>query len=173
MPGWNPPTVMGALAKRRANKIYQEGGWGRQLTFDAQRTDGTRLFIQWRLPKTVEFEQRAGDAVASGDLVGGDELLASLAVRFEDARVPTPEDFSDPDGAWVHQELTTPTDRAIQVMRISNEPKLEMIYAFKSQFGALTFTFTTANEQMFGPQAREIYRKIAETAWIGTKKRPY
>jgi hypothetical protein len=26
---------------------------------------------------------------------------------------------------------------------------------------------------MFGPEAREIYRKIVETTWIGTKKRPY
>jgi len=48
-----------------------------------------------------------------------------------------------------------------------------MIYAFTSQFGALVYTFTTENEQMMGPAAREVYAKIVETSWIGTKKRPY
>jgi hypothetical protein len=173
MPGWTPPTLMGALAKRRANKIYQDGGWGPQLLFEAHRADGTRLFIQLRLPKTVEFEPQPSDAVAAGELVGGGEQLASMTLSFEDGKRPEPENFPDPGDPWAHQEVTTPTDRLVQVMRISEEPKLQMIYAFRSQFGGLIFTFTTPNEQMFGPEAREIYRKIVETAWIGTKKRPY
>jgi hypothetical protein len=173
MPGWDPPTLMGALAKRRANKVYEEGGWGRQLLFRARRADGTRLFVQFRLPKTVELEERPSDAVASGEIVGGGEQLASMTVSFEDGKRPEPEDFPDPGDPWAFQEVGTPTDRVVQVMRVSNEPKVQMIYAFRSQFGALTFTFTTTNEQMFGPEAREIYRKIVETTWIGTKKRPY
>jgi hypothetical protein len=173
MPDWSPPTLMGALAKRRANKIYRDGGWGPQLLFETRRADGTRLVVQLRLPKTVEFEEQPGDAVASGELVGAGEQLASMTVSFEDGKRPEPEDYPDPGGPWTHQEVTTPTGRIVQVMRISEEPKLQMIYAFRSQFGALTFTFTTSTEQMFGPEAREIYRKIVETAWIGTKKRPY
>jgi hypothetical protein len=173
MPGWNPPTLVGALTKRRANKLYREGGWGAQLLFEARREDGTRLFVQFRLPKTLKFEPQPGDAVASGELTGAGEQLTSMTVSFEDGRRPAPEDYPDPGEPWSFQDVTTPSDRLVQVMRISEAPKLQMIYAFRSRFGALTFTFTTANEPMFGPEAREIYLKIVETAWIGTKKRPY
>lgn len=173
MPGWNLPTLMGARGKRRANKMYEDGGWGPQLTFSAPRADADPLFVQLRVPKAVELERGSDDAVVSGELVGGGEQLASMTVSFEDGRVPKPEDFPDPGDPAVRQEVTTPTDRAIQVMRISDAPRLEMIYALRSQFGALTFTFATTNERMFGPEAREIFRKIVETTWIGTKKRPY
>ncbi len=173
MPSWEPPTLMGAILKRRIKKIYDDGGWGPQLTFEARRADGTRLFIQFRLPKTVEFDQRESDAVASGEIVGAGEQLASMTVSFEDGKVKKPEDFPDPADPGVEQVVTTPSDRVVVVMRISEDPRLELIYMLRSQFGALTFAFITENEQMFGPQAREILRKIVETSWIGTKKRPY
>jgi len=173
MPGWNPPTLMGALLKRRIKKIYEDGGWGAQLTFDTRRADGTRLFIQLRLPKTVQFEQRPSNAIASGEIVGDGEQLASMTVSFEDGRVPKPEDFPEPGEPWATHDVKVLNDGAMTVVRVSNQPKLEMIYAFRSQFGALIYTFTTVNEQMMGPAAREIYSKIVETSWIGTKKRPY
>jgi hypothetical protein len=173
MPSWEPPTLMGAIVKRRIKKIYADGGWGPQLTFETRRADGTRLFIQLRLPKTVQFEQGPSDAVASGEIVGGDEHFASMTVSFEDGRVPKPEDYPEPGEPWAAQQVNVLNDRAMTVLRVSNQPKLEMIYAFTSQFGALVYTFTTENEQMMGPAAREIYAQIVETSWIGTKKRPY
>jgi hypothetical protein len=179
MPGWEPPTVMGAIVKRRIKKIYEDHGWGPQLTFETRRTDGTRLFIQLRLPKTVQFEPRPSDAVrpsevvASGEIVGDGEPLASMTVSFEDGRVPKPEDYPEPGEPWAAQQVKVLNGRAMTVMRVSNQPKLEMIYPFTSQFGALVYTFATENQQMMGPAAREICSQIVETSWIGTKKRPY
>jgi hypothetical protein len=191
MPDWNPPTLMGALAKRRANRLYKEGGWGRQLTFSARRGDGTQLYIQLRLPDPVDLTEHDspadGPLVVSGDLTGVDdggerEYLAALTVSFEDGRKPAVADYPDPDDPDVKQEVKQVSERAIQVTRISHkspdgfkapEPKLEIEYVLSSQFGALTFAFATTNQQMFGAKAQEIYRKICETGWIGTKKRPY
>jgi hypothetical protein len=173
MPGWNPPTLTGAFVNRRIKKIYEDGGWGPQLTFDTRRADGRRLFIQFRLPKTVQFEQRPSDAVVSGEIVGDGEEFASMTVSFEHGIVPKPDDYPEPGEPWAAQQVNVLNDRAMTVMRVSNQPKLQMIYAFTSQFGALVFTFTTENEQMMAPAAREIYAKIVETSWIGTKKRAH
>jgi len=176
MPDWNPPTLMGALAKRRANRIYREGGWGPQLTHTVSRAGGKPLYVQLRVPDTMELVERGESqppTVFAGDLVGDGEALAAFRVEFEEGRAPAVEDFPDPGEPWVHQDVTKISDKAIQVMRVNHEPRLELIFAIHSQFGALTFIFTTANEGMLGPKAREMYRKIAETTWIGTKKRPY
>jgi hypothetical protein len=186
MPDWNPPTLMGALMKRKAKKIYKDGGWGPQLTFTTTRGDGTQLYIQLRVPVQVELEEREIppdlQVVASGDLTGADpdsgerEFLAALTVSFEDGRKPAVEDYPDPDDATVKQQVKQISDGAIEVIRVSGDvPELtvEVRYVLTSQFGALTFAFLTTNQQMLGPKAREIYRKICETGWIGTKKRPY
>ncbi len=78
-----------------------------------------------------------------------------------------PEDFPDPGEPWAHQEVTTPTDRMVQVMRISEEPKLRMIYAFRSQFGALTFTFTTMRRFRAALACITMPRSAATASWEG------
>jgi hypothetical protein len=143
------------IVKRRTDRIYDEGGWGKQLNFTAARRTGKPLFVQLRVMKTMELQVRDGvepPTVFDGELVADGEALVSFRLELE---------------------VTKLSDKAIQVMRVNNEPRLEMIYALHSQFGALTFIFNTANEGMLGPEARDMYRKTVETTWIGTKKRLY
>jgi hypothetical protein len=164
------------IVKRRTDRIYDEGGWGKQLNFTAARRTGKPLFVQLRVMKTMELQVRDGvepPTVFDGELVADGEALVSFRLEFEEGHAPAVEDFPDPGEPWVHQEVTKLSDKAIQVMRVNNEPRLEMIYALHSQFGALTFIFNTANEGMLGPEARDMYRKTVETTWIGTKKRLY
>jgi hypothetical protein len=43
------------LMKRRADRMYKEGGWGPQLSFPVERKQGKPLVFQIRIPDSVEL----------------------------------------------------------------------------------------------------------------------
>jgi hypothetical protein len=203
------------LAKRRAEKLYREGGWGPQLTFPVKRAAGKPLVFQCRLPnglalievqklaaaargaptavgKATTALERAGEA--AGVIVVGAlcpprasdaelEVLATMTVALADVKgPPNPEDFMLAETERSTQEVTKISDKATMIRRLSVEsldqaqepvPMLVVQYLLESQFGALVWAFSTTHHEMFGQWARDMYAKVVETGWIGTKPRPY
>jgi hypothetical protein len=109
---------MSFLRRRRADRIYRDGGWGPRLTWPVPRADGPALVYQMRLPTTVqlvdiatlaarspgapEFVAQGADALKTagaagvivtgaliGEADGGErEVLATLTVAFSELSGP-------------------------------------------------------------------------------------
>jgi len=64
---------MSFLRRRRAERIYRDGGWGPLLTWPVARPEGTPLVFQLRLPTGVELidmDTLAGSANGAPEFVG-------------------------------------------------------------------------------------------------------
>lgn len=107
------------------------------------------------------------------------ELLATLTVAFSEVAGPPVIEDQVPPG--VKQQVERISDKVTRIQRLSaealepeQEPVLMLVvqYLLQTQFGALGFNFSTSNPEMFGQWARQMYRELVKTCWIGEPSRP-